>query len=100
MSLFGKLLLAKFVKNIELFGERFAIFVTNRCKLDLDDNLSIRGHHSNTSEKYLKVFWELLSTSITWVHCDEIGASWDEHNWLFSVWEHESFKSLFLSKCD
>jgi hypothetical protein len=100
MSLLRKLFLAKVVKNMELLGKRFAIFITNGSKLDLDNDLSIWGHHSNTSEKYLKVFWKLLSTGITWVHCDEIGASWNEHNWLFSIWEHESLQSLFFSKSD
>jgi len=98
MSLLGKLLLAKGVKNMELLGERFAILVTDGSKLDLNDNLSIWGHHGYTSEKYLKVFWELLSTSITWVHGNEISASSNKHNWLFSVWEHESLKAGFLSK--
>ena len=39
-----------------------------------------------------------MSTSITWVHGNEISASSNKHNWLFSVWEHESLKAGFLSK--
>ena len=100
MPLFGKLFLAKFVKNVELLRERFAVGVTDGGKLDLDDDLSIWGHHSDTSEKHLEIFWKLLSTGITWVHCDEIGACWNENNWLFSIWEHESLEAHFLSVGD
>jgi hypothetical protein len=100
MSLLGKLFLAKLIKHMELLGEGLIILITDRSKLYLDNDLSIWGHHSDTSEKNLKVLWKLLSTGITWVHCDEIGAGWDKHDWLFSIWEHESFKVLFLGVSD
>ena len=100
MSLFRKLLLAKFIEDVELLGERLAILITDGSKLDLDDDLSVWGHHGNTSEKNLQVLWKLLSTSITWVHGNEIGAGWDEHDWLLSVWEHESLESLLLGHGD
>jgi hypothetical protein len=96
MPLLRELLLAELVENMELLGKRFAIPITNGSKLDLDDNLSIWGHHCNTSEEHLKVLWELLSSSITWVHCDEVCAGWDEKNWLIAIWEHESLEVLLF----
>jgi len=74
MSLLGKLLLAKFVEDIEFEGELNEGIITDRGKLDHDNDLSIWHHHCYTSEQYFQVFWELLSTSVTWVHGNEIGA--------------------------
>lgn len=52
MSLLRKLFFAKFVKHIELFSKGFIVGIANRGKLDLDNNLSVRDHHRDTSEKY------------------------------------------------
>jgi hypothetical protein len=45
MSSLRKLILAKFVKYIELSGEVLILSITLRGKLDLNDNLSVRDHH-------------------------------------------------------
>jgi hypothetical protein len=100
MSLFGKLLLAKFVEDIEFERELNEGIITYRGKLDHDNNLSVRDHHCDTSEKYLQVFWELLSSSITWVHGNEIGAGFDQDNWVLLIWEHEFLKIKFLGLSD
>jgi hypothetical protein len=41
-----------------------------------------------------------LTTSITWVHCDEVSTSFDEHNWLLDIWEQEHLGILLLGGCD
>lgn len=56
MSLFGELLLAQFVQNIEFLAETIDELVTDWGQLHFYDDLSIRHHHSNTSEENLQVF--------------------------------------------
>jgi hypothetical protein len=97
MSLLGKLLLAKLVKYIKFERELNEGIITDRGKLDHDNNLSVRDHHCHTSEKYLQVLWKLLSSSVTWVHCNEISARLDQNNWVLLIWEHELSKIEFLS---
>jgi len=97
MSLLRKLLLAKLVKYIKFERELNEGFITDRGKLDHDNNLSVRDHHCHTSKENLQVFWKLLSTSVTWVHCNEISARFDQNNWVFLIWEHEFSKIKFLS---
>jgi hypothetical protein len=100
MSLLGELLLTKEVKHIELEGEGNIGLITYRGQLNHDNDLSVWHHHCHTSEEYLKVLWKLLSTSITWVHCDEISAGLDQNNWELLIWEHESLEIKLLSSSD
>jgi hypothetical protein len=93
-------LLAKLVKYIEFERELNEGIITDRGKLDHNNNLSIRDHHCHTSEQYLQVFWEFLSSSITWVHSNEIGAGFDQNNWVLLIWEHEFLKIKFFSLSD
>jgi hypothetical protein len=41
-----------------------------------------------------------LSTSITWVHCDEVSAFLDQDEWLWAAWELEVFGLLLLGLID
>lgn len=72
MPLFGELFLAKLVKHVELLSEQVDEFVTDGSELDLNDDFSIRHHHSNSSEQHLQVLWQFLSTSVSRVHSNEI----------------------------
>jgi hypothetical protein len=72
MTGLGELFLAKFVKNIELNGKGLIVTITDRGQLDLHDDSTIGHHHSYTSKEYLQVLGELLTTSITGIHGNEI----------------------------
>jgi len=74
--------------------------ITDGGKLYFHNNLSIRNHHGYTSEKYLQVFWKFLTTSITWVHCDEVSAFVDQDKWLWATWEFEVLGVLLLTLSD
>jgi hypothetical protein len=87
----GKLILAKFVEYMELKRKRSIGSITLGSQLDRNDNSSIRDHHTHVSEQYLKVLWELLSTSVTGVHGNEITTSHDKLDlaawWFTREWE-------------
>jgi len=96
----GKLLLAKFVKGVELLGEWSVFLISDRGELDRHDDLSVWNHHAHTSEEDLKVFWQLLSSSITWVHGNEVSARQNKVDWLLFSWEQEFLQVLFLGLSD
>jgi hypothetical protein len=72
MPLFAKLLLAEPIKNIKLFRKRSNELVPNRSQFHLDDHLSIRHHHSDTPEKDLQIFRQLLPPRVARIHSNEI----------------------------
>jgi hypothetical protein len=100
MTLLGQLLFAKLIEHIEFLGQWYESRVTDRGELDHDNDSSVGDHHTYTSEQYLKVLWKLLTTSITWVHCNEVSACFDEDNWLLLIWEHESLGILLFGLSD
>jgi hypothetical protein len=63
---------------MELKGEHIILFITLRGQLDSNNNSSIRDHHTHVSEKNFEVLRELLSTSITGVHGNEVTTSHDK----------------------
>ena len=100
MTLLGQLLFAKLVEHIELFGQWYESGVTDRGELDHDNDSSVGDHHTYTSEENLQVLWKLLTTSITWVHGDEVSAGLNKHNWLLNIREVEHLKVLLFSSSD
>jgi len=76
------------------------VCVTDGGKLYFHNNSPIGNHHGYTSEKYLQVFWKFLTTSITWVHCDEVSAFVDKPQWLCCTWEIEVLGALLLCLSD
>ena len=74
VTLLGQLLFAKLVEHIEFLGQWNESGVTDRGELDHDNDSSVGNHHTYTSEQNLEVLWKLLTTSITWVHGNEVSA--------------------------
>ena len=52
-ALLRELILAESVEQVQLLVDSVEFLVDNRCELDLDDDNSIRNHHSHAFEKYL-----------------------------------------------
>jgi hypothetical protein len=89
VALFGQLLLAQLVEDVELLGKCGIGAVADRGELDHHNDVSAGHHHSDTAEKDLQVLGKLLTTSVTGVHGNEVSTSHDKFDWLFFVGEHE-----------
>jgi hypothetical protein len=72
MSSLRKLLFTKFVEHIEFDRQRLVLGVSYRGKLDLHNDLTVRLHHGDTTEEYFEVLRELLTSSVTGVHSNEV----------------------------
>lgn len=96
MTLFWELFLTEFVKDIELLRKGIILRVTNRGKFDLDNNLSVRYHHTDRTEEDLQVFRKFLSTSISRIHSNEITTGLYEENGNWFIREHELFEVLLF----
>jgi hypothetical protein len=94
------LFLAKFVKDIEFLSQSVNSEVTHTSKFNLHDNLSVGHHHSDSSEKHLKIFGELLSSGITGIHGNEISDGVEDFNEDDFFREPEFFEVLFFGLGD
>ena len=66
-NLFGQLFLTQLIESEELSGEDDVILESNGGQFDSDDDLSVGNHHSHSSEVYLQVLGQLLTSRIAWV---------------------------------
>jgi hypothetical protein len=75
MLLGGKLFRTQGIGSCDLGGQGISIRVTKRQQRDSCNQGVIRDHHCHRSEQSLKVIWQLRTTSVTGVHCNETVAS-------------------------
>jgi hypothetical protein len=71
MDLFGEERFSEIVQAHELLGKSIGCSETFRHEHVFANKNNVWNNHSTTSEQGFKVLWELGSTGITWVHCDE-----------------------------
>ncbi len=45
---------------------------------NLTNQFEVRDNHSTWSEQSLQILWQLSTSSVTWVHCDENTDCWDQ----------------------
>jgi hypothetical protein len=67
MDLFGQLFFTKFVESVEFLGQDNVLLETTTSQFYTDNDSSVWNHHSYCTEVDLQIFWQLLTTSITWV---------------------------------
>jgi hypothetical protein len=90
MILGGKLLGTESESGHHLLGENSTFEETEGIKLDFSNQCIIRNHHSDWSEKSLKVIWKLRTSSITWIKGNENAECWlhlDKTFFEFNFWK-------------
>ncbi len=89
MPLVTQLFLAELVKCRKLLALSRKIIISDRCQLDLDDDVRLRNHHCDTSEQHFEVLRKFLSACVSWIIGDEVPSRLDQLDLLCTAWERK-----------
>src|SRR3546814_690081 len=90
------MLVACCLEHVVLLLEEVKLVVTDRTKLDFDDDLEVRHHHSYASKQCFQVLGQFLSTGVTRIHGDKEPACWNQVDQLWIARKHELCRTRLL----